>query len=93
MASDLAMVFGFGTGRMRSVPALNAALIGLQPVACAPWMEKGCSSMRPTLIASWYDFAILVRSEPLAIGATVCRGRRQPSCSQISKPMVFEPSA
>ena len=68
-------------------PGLERGGDGLQPVACAPWMVKGCSSMRPTLIASWYDLAILVSSEPLAIGTTVWRGSRQPSCSAISKPM------
>ncbi len=93
MASDFAMVFGFGTGRIRSVPALNAAEMGLHPVACAPWMTNDCSSISPTFIASWYAFAILVSSDPLAIGTTVCRGVRQPSCSMISNPCVFEPSA
>jgi len=37
--------------------------------------------------------ATFVSREPLAIGTTVCFGKRQPSCSAISKPMLFDPSA
>jgi hypothetical protein len=34
----------------------------------------------------------LVTSDPPAIGATTAVGVRQPSCSQISKATVLEPS-
>ena len=53
-----------------------------------PW-----ASTRPSRINSSKAFLILVINEPPAMGTTTLSGRRQPSCSAISKPTVFEPSA
>ena len=38
MASDFAIVFGVRTGRWVSRPFFTASEIGLQPVACAPYI-------------------------------------------------------
>jgi len=41
-------------------------------------------------VKAWLSF---VYSEPEAIGETTTSGVCQPSCSAISNPIVFEPSA
>ena len=66
------------------MPLFLAAVIGLQPVACAPWMVKGAFSINPSLVNSPYALWTLVKREPLAMQTTVCRGTLQPNCSIIS---------
>jgi hypothetical protein len=93
MASDLAMVSGF-TGLIVSDPDRNAAAMGEHPRAWAPDTRTcGSSSMRPTLASSSKPLLILVSCEPLAMGTTTWSGKRQPSCSAVSKARVFDPSA
>ena len=92
MARERAMVAGF-CGSMSGLPALTAVEIGEQPVACAPKNFTGLASTRPSAINSSKAFLIFVMSEPPAIGTTTLSGRRQPNCSAISKPTVFDPSA
>ena len=52
MARDLAIVFGF-CGLKKSSPAFCAEEMGLQPVACAPWIFHFFSGTIPSLENSW----------------------------------------
>ena len=92
IARERAMVLG-RCGRMSSVPSLTAVEMGEQPLACAPKKRTGLLSTRPSSISSLNAFRILRISEPPAMGQTTLSGSRQPSCSAISYPTVFEPSA
>ena len=83
MARDLAIVSGL-TGRQKSLPSSNALATGEQPAAWAPLKVGSVPSSRPTSIHSWKPRAILVNSEPDAIGATTRSGSSQPSCSAVS---------
>jgi hypothetical protein len=83
MARLLAMVSGL-TGRIASVPALNAVATGEQPVAWAPKIVYGLSSTSPRVMSSWNALSTLVSCEPDATGITTWSGSRQPSCSAIS---------
>ena len=56
------------------------------------WQSFG-ASINPILFSSLNAFQILTNKEPLAAGTMMCFGVFQPSCSAISKPYVFEPSA
>ena len=93
MASDLAMVCGSRTGRQISWPAANAVATGEQPTAWAPLKTGSAPSSRPTSSHSSNPRAILVNSEPEATGQTTRSGSCQPSCSAVSKAIVFDPSA
>ena len=92
MASDLAIVSGL-TGRQKSCPSAKAVATGEQPSAWAPLNTGSVPSSRPASIHSWKPRAILVNSEPEAIGATTRSGSSKPSCSAVSKARVLEPSA
>src|SRR5712664_2013072 len=91
MASERAMVLGF-CGSKRARLRLTPSEMGEQPVACAPKNFTGLASTQPSVTSSRNALAILVMSEPPAMGTTTLSGSRQPSCSAISKPCVFEPS-
>src|SRR6266850_665317 len=83
MASDRAMVLGF-CGLKRARLRFTASEIGEQPVACAPKNFTGLASTHPRVTSSRNAFAILVMSEPPAMGTTTLSGSVQPSCSAIS---------
>ena len=91
IASDRAIVLG-RTGAT-FVPSANASATGEQPSACAP-INRGCApSTRPSSRSSLKPWCTFENIAPDAIGATTASGNVQPSCSAISKPSVFEPSA
>src|SRR3954451_21206936 len=92
IASDLAIVDG-RTGCTTSWPALYAADTGEHPVAWAPNTLYGDPSTSPSCDSSRQALSTFVSSAPDATGTTTCSGSRQPSCSAISEPTVFEPSA
>src|SRR5579875_879988 len=92
MASDLAIVAG-RTGRTTSCPAANAADTGAHPLAWAPNTRHGVWGTRPRPTSSPNALSTFTSCAPEAIGTTTCSGSRQPSCSAISKPSVFDPSA
>src|SRR5439155_27206755 len=89
MASERAIVDGF-CGWISVSPVLTAVEIGEQPVASAPKKRNVLGSTRPSVISSSNAFLIFVISEPPAMGTTMLSGRRQPSCSAISKTVGFE---
>ena len=66
---------------------------GCSPSAWAPLKAGSSPSTRPSSSHSLSPWPILVNSEPEAIGQTIRSGSYQPSCSTISKAIVFEPSA
>ena len=79
------IVFGRRTGLCRSRPDFTQSVIGLQPVACAPYIRVcGASLTRPTACNSSNALWILPIRLPPAIGQTTCRGNRQPRSSAIS---------
>ena len=86
------MVAGF-CGSISALPVFTAVEMGEHPVACAPKNFTGLSSTKPSLLSSSNAFLILVINDPPAMGTTTLSGKRQPSCSAISKPTVFDPSA
>ena len=92
MARDFATVFGF-TGLITSTPAFIAVTIGEHPVACAENTFVLTASINPISFISLKLFQIFVSNEPLAQGTTTASGAFHPSCSTISYPWVFDPSA
>ncbi len=80
------------TGVIRSVPLCRALITGEDPAACAEWILKLPSLIRPTSFSSLKALATLGRIVPPAVGTTILCGRRHPSCSAISKPKVLAPS-
>jgi hypothetical protein len=85
------MVAGF-CGSISVLPVFTAVEMGEHPVACAPKNFTGFSSTNPIFTSSSNAFLILTINDPPAIGQTTLSGKRQPSCSAISKPTVFDPS-
>jgi hypothetical protein len=82
----LAIVLG-RTGTTTSLSVLIMVTMGPQPSAWAACIRvRTGPSTRPSVCISLMAFQILVKSEPLAHGATMWWGARQPSCSTISKP-------
>ena len=90
IARDFAIVSGL-TGRHTSSSASNAVATGEHPAACAPLKAGSSPSSRPTSIHSSKPCAILVNSEPDAIGQITRSGSSNPSCSAVSKARVFDP--
>ena len=83
MASERAMVLGF-CGSKRARLRFTASEMGEQPVACAPKNFTDFGSTQPRVTSSRNALAILVMSEPPAMGTTILSGSAQPSCSAIS---------
>ena len=83
MASERAIVLGF-CGSKRERLRFTPSEMGEQPVACAPKNFTGLASTQPRVTNSRNAFAILVISEPPAMGTTTLSGSVQPSCSAIS---------
>ncbi len=92
IASDFAIVSGL-TGLQTSWPAANALATGAQPSAWAPFIRGSSPPTSPSSRHSSKPLAILVNSDPDAIGTTQRSGSSKPSCSAISNASVFEPSA
>ena len=92
MARLRTMVSGL-TGLGWASPAFQAPEMGAQPAGCAPWRRKGRASTSPSSTSWRKARSILVSMLPPAIGTTTWPGSRQPRCSAISKPTVFDPSA
>ena len=94
MASDLASVSGYRTGRTSSSPRANASATGAHPTPWAPETRtSGCSSSSLTMCSSRNALPTRVSNAPDAIGTTTWSGARQPSCSAVSYAMVLDPSA
>ena len=91
IASERAIVFG-RTGFTFS-PLWNAVATGEQPSACPPKSRGVVPSTSPSSSSSPKPWCTFENIAPEAIGAMTASGSSQPSCSAISKPSVFEPSA
>ncbi len=85
MAIDFAMVLGF-TGSGNSAPAWNALTTGAEPAACTACMRGRSPLTQPSVLSSSNARPMRGSSVPPATGQTTWRGKRQPSCSAISKP-------
>src|SRR5581483_2705979 len=71
----------------------NAVATGAQPAACAPNRRGRSPVLSPRRSSCWKPCQIFVNIAPEPIGTNTASGVSQPSCSQISKASVFEPSA
>src|SRR5438445_105167 len=91
-ARDSATVSGFRTGLGRPSGDSKPWTIGAHPAAWVP-TRRGGSATSPSSRSSRNPFSSDVRRRPEPNGTTMTSGRSKPSCSQVSKSKVFDPSA